>query len=77
MSVLIVQLWLHVSYQLVQSVLKIGFLLAKRWDSERWAGHSHDIPCTWQLSWLAIEKHWLAIEKPWLVLAGPFLSFLT
>ena len=33
-------------------------------------GHSHDMPYTWRLSWLAIEK-------PWSALAGPFLSFLT
>ena len=30
-------------------------------------GHSHDMPCTWQL---AVEKHWSAR-------AGPFISLLT
>ena len=30
-------------------------------------GHSHDMLCTWWLSWLAVEK-------PWLALAGPFLT---
>ena len=29
-----------------------------------------ELPCTWQLPWLAVEK-------PWLALAWPFLSFLT
>ena len=29
-----------------------------------------ELPCTWQLPWLAVEK-------PWLTLAWPFLSFLT
>ena len=48
-------------YQLVQSVLKTGFVLAKGWDRG-----SHDMLCTWQLSWLAVER-------PWLALAGPFL----
>ena len=33
-------------------------------------GYIHDMPCTWQLSWLAVER-------PWLALAQPFLSFLT
>jgi len=28
-----------------------------------------ELPCTWQLPWLAIEK-------PWSALVGPFLSFL-
>ena len=29
-----------------------------------------EMPCTWQLPWLAVEK-------PWSTLAWPFLSFLT
>ena len=33
-------------------------------------GHSPDLPCTWWLSWLAVEK-------PWLAKAGQFPSFLT
>jgi len=33
-------------------------------------GHSHDLPCTWRLSWLAVEK-------PWLAMARLFLSLLT
>ena len=33
-------------------------------------GHSYEVPCAWQLSWLAVER-------PWSALAGPFLSFLT
>ena len=31
-------------------------------------GHSHDLPCTWWVSWLAVQK-------PWSALAWPFLSF--
>jgi len=27
-------------------------------------GHSHDLPCTWRLSWLAVEKPWLAMAGP-------------
>ena len=54
-------------YQLVQSVLKIGFALAKM-VAQGEVGR--DMPCIWQLSWLAVEK-------PWLALAGPFLSFIT
>ena len=30
--------------------------------------HSHDMTCTWRLSWLAVER-------PWSALAGPFLYF--
>ena len=51
-------------YQFAQSVMKTGFVLAKGWDRG-----SHGMPCKWQLSWLAVERHWLA-------LARPFLSFL-
>ena len=62
---------LTVCYQLAQSVLKIGSGLACR-KSGTWQGevgrHSHDMLCTWQLSWLAIEK-------PWSALTWPFLSF--
>ena len=52
-------------YQLVQSVLKIGFALAKM-VAEGEVGR--DMLCIWQLSWLPVEK-------PWLALAEPFLSF--
>ena len=52
-------------YQLAQSVLR--FCASK---NGRWAGISHDFPCTWWLSWLAVEK-------PLLATAGPFLSLLT
>ena len=48
-------------YQLAQSVLKIGFALA-RWDRRVSAW-------TWQLPWRAIEE-------PWSALAGPFLALL-
>ena len=37
-SVLVMQLWPCTSYQLAQSVFKIGFVLAKKWDRGRWAG---------------------------------------
>ena len=30
--------------------------------------YSHEVPCTWWLSWLNVKK-------PWSALAGPFLSF--
>ena len=57
-------------YQLEKFVLKIGFALAKKGRIGKVGGHSHDISCTWQLSWLAVEK-------PWSALAVPFLAFLT
>ena len=45
-------------------------LAQKRWDRGRFVGILiHDMPCTWRLSWLAIER-------PWLALAGPSVSFL-
>ena len=55
-------------YQLAQSVLKIGSALAERVGQGEVGGHSHDMPCTWRLSWLAVEK-------PCSALAWPFLSF--
>ena len=62
---------LAASYQLAQSVLKIGFALASKkggiggvgWVSARSAVH--------------MAADWLAVEKPWLALAWPFLFFLT
>ena len=54
-------------YQLVQSILKIGFALAKKGEMGEVGGHSHDMPYTWWLSWLAVEK-------PWSALAGPFYT---
>ena len=36
--------------------LKIGSALAERVGQGEVGGHSHDMPCTWRLSWLAIEK---------------------
>ena len=57
-------------HQLAQSVLKIGFALAKKVGYGEVGGFQHRVPCTWQLLWLAIEK-------PWSALAWPLLSFLT
>ena len=37
-------------YQLVQSVLKIGFALAKMVGQGEVGRHSHDMPCIWRLS---------------------------
>ena len=31
--------------------------------------HSHDMPCTWRLSWLAVERPWSALAWPFLSLA--------
>ena len=61
-------------YQLAQSVLKIGFALAERMEQEEVGGHSHDMLCTWLLSWQAIESlgwHLLAHFSPF------FFSFYT
>ena len=55
------QLWPHV---LGQSVLKVGLVLAKRLGWEEVSKHSNDMPCTWRLYWLAVERS---------ALAGPFL----
>lgn len=30
----------------------------------RIGGHSYNMQCTWQLSWLAIEKPWLVPARP-------------
>ena len=57
-------------YQFAQSVLKTGSALAERVGQGEVGGHSHDMLCTWRLSWLAVEK-------PWSALAWPFLSFFT
>ena len=48
-------LTLTACYQLVQAVLKIGFVLAKRWDRGRWLGFN-----TGWLPWMAVEQLWLA-----------------
>ena len=46
-------------YQLAQSVLKIGFALAKKGGEV--GGLQRGVPCTWQLPWLAVEKPWSAL----------------
>ena len=48
-------------YQLAQSVLKIGFALARRWD---------------RVSAQGAVRMAAALPGPWLALAGPFLSLL-
>ena len=54
--------------QLAQSVLKIGFALAKKVGE---AGRfQHRVLCIWQLPCLAVEE-------PWSALAWTFLSFVT
>ena len=63
------RLTLAACYQLAQSVLKIGFVLAKKVGQGEVAGFQHGVLCTWQLAWLAVEK-------PWSALAGPFLTLL-
>ena len=55
--------------QLALSILKIGFVLAKKARYGEVGRFQHGVPCTWQLPWLAIQK-------PWLALAGPFLTLL-
>ena len=62
-------LTLAACYQLPQSVLKIGFALAKKAGQVEVGGFQHGVLCTWQLPWLAVEK-------PWSALAGPFLTLL-
>ena len=76
-------------YQLAQSILKIGFALAKKVGQGEVGWFQHGVPCTYVAASLAgcrkalvgtdlaISLAWLAVEKPWLALAGPFLSFLT
>ena len=49
-------------YQLAQSILKIGFTLAKEVGQGEAGGHSHDMLCTWWLSWLAVEKAPLPLQ---------------
>ena len=71
-------------YQLLQSVLKIGFALANKCGVAggviggggiggggigKVSKFQHRILCTWQLPWLTVEQCWLA-------LAGPLLSHL-
>ena len=62
------RLTLAACYQLAQSILKVGFALAKKvgWGGG-WA--QREVPCTWQLPWLAREE-------PWSAVAGPFLALL-
>ena len=57
------RLTLATCYQLAQSVLKIGFALAKKKGGIGGGGWIHPrVPCTWQLPWLAREslgRQWL------------------
>ena len=55
-------------HQLAQSVLKIGF--EQKGGMGKVGRFRHKMPCTWRLSWLAVER-------PWSALAKPFLSHLT
>ena len=54
-------------YQLVQSVLKIGFALEKWWDKGRWVSFSTGY----------LVHGTCLVEILWLALVGPFLSFLS
>ena len=54
-------------YQLAQSILKIGFALAKKVGYGEVGGFQHRVACTWQLPWLAVEN-------PWSAPAGSFLT---
>ena len=38
-----------------------GSVLEERVGGGEVGGHSHDMPCTWRLSWLAVERPWLAL----------------
>ena len=60
---------LDVCYQLVQSVFKIGSVLAERVGQGE-VGGSTALPDSawWQLQ--------LAVEKPWSMMGGPFVCFL-
>ena len=70
-------IWCHLSlaacYQLAQSVLNIGFALAKIGGG----GLVHpQVPCTWQLAWLAREEPWSAVPGPFLALLAQMCSGL-
>ena len=47
--------------------IRFDSVLAKRVGWGEVGGHSHDMLCTWQLSWLAVEKPWLALASPFLI----------
>ena len=53
-------------YRLVQLILKIDFTLAKMVRQVEVV--IHDMPCTW---WLSL----VAVERPWSAITGPFLFF--
>ena len=61
------RLTLAACYQLAQSILKIGFVQKGGIGGGGWV--HREVPCTWQLPWLAREE-------PWSAVAGPFLALL-
>ena len=68
------RLTLAACYQLAQFVLKIGFALAKKVGKGEVGVHSHDMLCTWQLPWLAVEQLWLALAGPLFNLLAPIVQ---
>ena len=38
------------------------FCASRKGGTGEVGGHSHDMPCTWRLSWLAVEKPWSDID---------------
>ena len=67
MTIIIIEIWPR--YQLVQSVLKIGSVLAERGGQGEVDGCTTLADCVW----LQLQ---LAIEKAWSVLDGAFFCFL-
>ena len=63
------RLTLAACYQLAQSVLKIGSVLAKRVGE----GEVCVCTCLGDSSWRLLQ---LAVENPWSVPGGPFVCFL-
>ena len=51
-------------YQLAQSVLKIGYVLAERVGQGEVGGSTALADCTWQLLLLTIEKAWSVLDRP-------------
>ena len=58
-------------YQLVQSVLKIGSVVAKKLGQEEVGRYIQDMPSTCWLPWLAIEGPWSAMAELFLTLLAP------
>ena len=62
-AIAVIEIWPHISYQLPQFVLKIGFALAERVRLEE-VGGCHPLGDS---AWRLLQ---LAVEKPWSVVGG-------